>query len=509
MNNLEPEQTIHLTEYYHMLLKHKWIIIIPLILISSLTTFYTLRMQPVYRATSIMVVEKERTRSPITGENLDYQAFLSPSFSFSTHAKLIVSRPVLRRVIKNLKLDQPDKEKTLEISFWREALAQFKNNIYLLLKRKTKNTTAEIKPEIELEVRMDRLTSMLRSKILINPVKNTHLLNVSVEDHDPLLARDITNALLQAYIEFNLANRLKSSRSSLNWMQDQLYETKKKLEDAEEEFLAYKEQERLFSIEGRQQMISSKIANVNSTYIDARNQRAELDTRLKELRHTLTSGQDATHLRALIDNPLVDNLYSQYLEAEMERSRLSKVYKPKHPRMIQINSRIANTRSKFEYEISKETSNLSSQRSVLLEKEKILQKTLEDFENDAMETNRKELKYTILKRNVDTNQKLYNLLLTKVKESSITGDIDVSNIRIAEKAVTPTTPVRPDKKRNVMIGLILGLMTGIGLSFFLEYMDQTLHTADDIEKYLDLPVLSVIPLADPEKPSVLVPANDK
>lgn len=502
---MQPEQTIHLTEYYHMLLKHKWTIIIPLLLISSLTTFYTFRMKPVYQATSIVVIEKERTRSPLTGESLDYETFLNRGFSFRTHAKLIVSRPVLRRVIKNLKLDQPHKEKTLEVSLWRETLSQFKKNIYLLLKRKKENTLTETTPEI----RMDRLTAMLQSKILIKPIKDTHLLNISVEDHNPVLARDITNALLQAYIEFNLTNRLKSSRSSLNWMQDQLYETKKKLEDAEEEFLAYKERKRLFSIEGRQAMIASKIDNVNNEYVEARNLRAGLDTRLKELQHTLKSGKDISHIRTLIDNPLVDNLYSQFLEAEMEHSRLSKVYKSKHPRMIQINTRIANTHEKLDNEIRKEANSLSSQLSVLLEKEKILQKTLEDFENDAMETNRKELKYIIFKRNVATNQKLYDLLLTKIEESNVTGDIDVSNIRIAEKAVTPTAPVRPDKKRNIMIGLILGLMTGIGLAFLLEYLDQTLHTADDIEKYLDLPVLSVIPVANPDKPTVLVPVTDK
>jgi len=488
-----------------MLLKHKWIIIGSLLIINSLTIFYTFRMQPVYQATATMVVEKGKTRSPLTGESLGYETFLVQNISFRTHAKLMVSRPVLNRVIKNLKLDRPAKEEALEVSLWREALSQFKKNIYLLLKPKTKNTLPEVRPEI----RMDRLTGIFKNKILIKPVKDTHLLNVSVEDHSPIMARDITNALLQAYIEFNLANRLKASRSSLTWMQDQLYETKKKLEDAEEEFLVYKEQKRLFSIEGRQAMIASKIDNVNSAYVEARNKRAELDTRLKELQHTLTSGKDISHIRILIDNPLVDNLYGQYLKDEMELSRLSKIYKPKHPQMVQINTRITNIRNQLEDEIRKEANNLSSQRSILLEKEKILQKTLEDFENDAMETNRKELKYTIFKRNVDTNQKLYDLLLTKIEESNIMGDIDVSNIRIVEKAVTPTAPVRPNKKRNVMLGLILSLMTGIGLVFLLEYMDRSLRTEEDVARYLDLPVLSVIPVADPEEPKVLVPRTDK
>ena len=104
---------------------------------------------------------------------------------------------------------------------------------------------------------------------------------------------------------------------------------------------------------------------------------------------------------------------------------------------------------------------MQAERSVLVEKEKILKKTIEDFENDALTINRKQLKYTILQRNVDTHQKLYDILLERIKESNITGDIDVSNIRIVEEAVTPLAPVGPIIKRRVVLGILLGLMAGL------------------------------------------------
>ena len=113
-----------------------------------------------------------------------------------------------------------------------------------------------------------------------------------------------------------------------------------------------------------------------------------------------------------------------------------------------------------------------------------------------METNKKELDYTILKRNVEMNQKLYDTILSRAKEADIIGNIDVSNIRITEKAVLPTFPVSPNKKRNVVLGIIIGLMIGIGISFLWEYLDRSLRTEEDVHRYLDLPVLSVIPIAD-------------
>ena len=115
---------------------------------------------------------------------------------------------------------------------------------------------------------------------------------------------------------------------------------------------------------------------------------------------------------------------------------------------------------------------------------------------EAMETSKKELEYSILSRNVEMNQRLYENLLARAKEADLTGDLNVSNLRIAETALLPTTPVRPNKKRNLLLGIILGLLIGVGLSFFIEYQDRTIRTEADVEKYLGLQVLSVIPAAD-------------
>ncbi len=164
--------------------------------------------------------------------------------------------------------------------------------------------------------------------------------------------------------------------------------------------------------------------------------------------------------------------------------------------MIQAKTKLDKTRKKLHEEVLKEVENLKFERSILFAKEKVLQKTIADFENEALDTNRQELKYKILQRNVETNQKLYDILLAKVKESNITDNIDVSNIRIVEEAVIPNWPVPQNKTRNLMMGFILGLTGGIGLVFFFEYLDRSLRTEEDVHRHIGLPVLSVIPEAE-------------
>jgi succinoglycan biosynthesis transport protein ExoP len=275
-----------------------------------------------------------------------------------------------------------------------------------------------------------------------------------------------------------------------------VYETKKKLEDAEKEFLAYKQDARLISVEGKQQIIAQKITDFNNAYLQARNDRLELEAELEQLKKISQSSKNIALPRSLIQNELMASLHNQLIQAELEFSRITKVYKSKHPKYIQIQNQIHQTRKKLNQEIKKELNNLESKREVLLARESVLQKTIGDFEKEGMETNTKELEYTILKRNVETNQQLYDALLTRIKEADIVGNINVSNIRLTEKATLPVSPIGPGKKRNLLLSIIIGLIIGIGISFFWEYLDRTLRTEEDVKKHLDLPVLAVIPSAE-------------
>ncbi len=493
MNPEENEQTIHLAEYYHVLLKHKWTIILSLLIMLCLVALHNSRLIPIYRATATVIIDKERTSSPLTGQRTDYETYLSESLTFNTHFELITSRPVMEIVVRTLKLDQVemnrDRKDLVEVNPVLQFFSQLKDNFFLLLMSRKEDLPAPLD-------KLTGLVRMLQGMVEIEPVEETRLLWIHVRSPFPRMARDIADSTARAYIEFNMNNKLKASQNTMSWLTDHLYEMKKKLEDAEEEFLAYKQKAKLISLEESQKVTAQKIRKFNDAYIQTRNKRLELDAKLAQLKRITGSGKDIPHLRSLIENELINTLYAQLVQAEVELSRLGKIFKSKHPKVTQVRTKIDKTRKKVRHEMEKELDNLEAERAVLLSRERVLQSTMADFEKEAMDTNRKELKYTIMKRNVEMNQGLYDTLLSKAKEADITGNIDVSNIRITENAVLPGFPVSPNKKRNLMLGVIFGLMIGIGLSFLREYLDRTLRTEEDVERYLGVPVLSVIPLAD-------------
>lgn len=492
-NPFQEEESIHLSEYFMVLSKRKTLIILVFILVVVATMFYSFTSDPIYQSSARLIIDQEKSSSPITGERTDFESYQSQVMTFNTSIKMIQSTPVIHQVITSLKLDAEENDKDLEISFIKKLIAQLKANIKLLLKMDKKQ---ELSPEELENLKMQGLIEMVKGKIEVEQVRDTRLLNLTVKDKDPELAANMVNMLAKKYMEFNLGNKMESSKQTLEWLNNELYDLRKKLEDDEKKFFEYKQQNMVFSITGKQKLAEQKIAEFNNNYLQTRNQRLELDAKIAELNRNIKGIKGVENVRSLINNQRIENIYSKIVDFEMELTRLSKIYKSKHPKVIQAESELEKSEKQLAQEIAKERENLRSERKVLYAKEKILEENIASFEKDALDASSKELKYTILQRNVNTSQNLYDLMVSRVKESNILQTSNTSNIRIVETAQVPVSPISPNKKRNLLLSMVLGLFCGAGLAFFFEYLDQTVRTEEDIQKHFNLPVLSVIPQAD-------------
>lgn len=489
-DNPFEEKEIHLSEYFMVLIKRKTLITLVFFLTVSATLFYTFVSDPIYESSARLIIDKESSASPITGERTDYESYHSQAMTFNTSIKMIKSTPVIEMVIRELNLDE---EQDLEVSFIRELVSQFKSNIKLLLQIDDK---AGLSLEEQENLKQQELIATIKEKISVEQVRDTRLLNISVKDKDPEMAAAMVNTLARKYMEFNLANKMDASKQTLEWLNNELYALRKKLEDDEQKFFEYKQKHKVFSITGKQKLAEQKIQEFNNKYLEARNRRLELDAKINELDRNIRGVKDVANVRSLISNPMIETIYAKLVDLELELTRLSKVYKSRHPKILQIQSEIEKGKNRLAQEIEKEKVNLKSERKVLFAREKTLEKTIGEFEADALDTSSKELKYTILQRNVNTSQNLYDLMVSRVKESNILQTSNTSNIRLVETAQPPVAPVSPKKKRNLALGIVLGLFLGGGLAFLFEYLDQTIRTEDDIHEHLNLPVLAVVPKAD-------------
>lgn len=489
MEPTKKREIIHLSDYFKVVIKRKTLITAFLVMSVTLTMLFSYMNQPVYETSAKLLIEKEQTSSPLTGEKVDYSTYQSQLLTFNTHFKLIESKPVIVELIKELGLGrQRDKKEERPLTRAEIYFKKLKDTIKPYLRRKKEKLTPEKQQEL--------LIKSVQRAISIKQIRDTRLLSISARSIDPQKATNLANTLAQKYIEFDMGNRLDSSTKNLEWMNNELFELKKRLEKDEEKFHEFKQMNKVFSIEGKQNVISQKIEEFNNEYLEARNRRLELEAKLDEISRISGKGSDITYIRSIISNPAIDSIYENLTRLELEATRLSKVFKAKHPKMVQNTSEIDKNRRKLQAEIDKELDNLSTERAVLLAREKVMDKSISEFEEDAVDASGKELRYTILQRNMTTSQNLYDTLLTKVKESGVMSNAADSNIRIVEMAAVPIFPVSPNKKKNLFLSIILGLFGGVGLAFFLEYLDQSIRTEEDVENYLELPVLSLIPIAD-------------
>lgn len=397
---------------------------------------------------------------------------------------------MIQRVVKAMNLDyETQNTDDLEVSALKKLYKRYKQNLKLLLNIKDKI------PPTPRE-KSNNLINVVRSKIAIEEVKETRLLKIAVKDINPDQAALIANSLAKQYIEFNLANRMASSQNTLEWMNNELYSLKKKLEDDEKQFFDFKQENKVFSIEGKQKMVDQKLSEFNTNYLTTRNERLDLDTKIREIERQLNTQPGLANIRSLIDNKAIEEVYAKVKNLEIEYANQSQIYKSKHPKVIQIKEELDKNVTRLKDELTKELTSLKSKREVLQAREKVLKDTIGEFEQDALNTSGNELEYSILQRNLNTSKHLYDTLLIKIKEFDLLKTSDTSNIRLVEEAAAAMQPVSPNKKRNIMMGIVMGLAAGLALAWFLDYMDQTIRTDEDVEKYLNIPVLSVVPIAD-------------
>ncbi len=488
-----------MSDYLNIMLNRKWIILLFLFFTVSVTMVWTFTAMPVYQAVSKVVIGLNKNISPISGDVSAVESYYAEEKNYNTHFKLITSKPVMKLVAEEIDpavyFDQQYRESL-------PSMVQYASRFKQKIKQMKRIVVDRIKSAAPFMIKNnhkivndfeDRKYLYFLSKITVSQIDETRIMEIQVTDTHPERARDIANATAKKYIEFDRSTKLKFAKEKLAWMTNELFLVKKKLEKSEKEFIDYKQTQKMFSMEGKQTVIKEKIAAFNKNYLDARNKKLELDIKLKDLKTALGSDNDIMQIKPMVDEPIIKDLYAMLTTLEIKKGHLTKVYKSKHPKFIQVESQIDDTRAKLTTELEKKLGSLKRERIILSNKEKEMKNQMLTFENEAMQTNNKELTYNILQRNVDTNQQIYDVLLSQIKESNILLSGYLSSLNLVEEADTPVKPVKPDKKKNFLLSIILGLFGGIGISFFLDYFDQTIGHDEDAEIFLGYPVLTIVP----------------
>ncbi|PNU21220.1 hypothetical protein C2E25_02665 [Geothermobacter hydrogeniphilus] len=479
-------EEIHLRDYLRVISKRRNLVITVFLLIFVVVALYTFARTPLYEGMTKVLIEKAQPNG-ISSETA--YRFYDPEF-YETQFQLIKSRAVSLRVVRNLDLlgsgalqsDADEKGPS-----W---LSELIDTVLTVIGSADEEKEAPADPHEE-EI---ALADAISRDLSVRPFKNSRLVTISYRSPDPAFAARIANATAKAYIEETLNMKLDSTRLTLDWMTRKAADERKKLGQAEKVMQQYMVANDIVTLEDRLAVTPQKLSQISSQLVNAEAHRKEQETLYAQVRKAAGNTAVAVTIPAIASDPALQTLRAEILKAEQHIMELSGKFGPKHPVMKKAVGDLSILKKKRDQEITRIIASIKNEYELAVSNEENLRAQMQRTKAEAQNLNQKFIQYGALKREVETNRQLYDALMLKIKEQSITKETQPVNLWIVEKASTPNYPVAPNKPKNLLLGIIVGLMAGIGLAFFVEYLDNTVKYPEETEKALGLSVLGLVSL---------------
>lgn len=459
------EKEIHLRDYLKVIHKRRYTVYTFFIVVFIVVLIGTLSSTPVYKATTKVLIEKAEPYN--LSMMYPYYMTYDPEF-YETQYQLIKSTSVAQKVVKMLSLED------IYGRFFKDGEKLFSGN--------------QNKSKTEI------LSDIISSGIVVTPVKNSKIVNISFMSTNPEFAELIANSIAKAYIEEILEMRMSTARYSLEWMTKKAEEEKSKLEKSEQALQAYMKANDIVTLQDRITITPQKLTEFNAQLIKAETRRKELEVLYNKVKNLSPEMKEAETIPAIASDPTIQSIRTQILKAEQEIEESSKKYGQKHPVMIRAREDLKILEQKKSQEIKRVIGTIKNEYELAKSNENSLRRMLANTKTEALDLNEKFIKYGVLTREVETNRQLYDALIKRIKEQSVTEEIQSVNVWMVEKAEKPVIPVKPRKTLNILLGIIIGLFGGIGMAFFLEYIDNTIKSPEEAEARLGVPVIGVVPL---------------
>jgi capsular exopolysaccharide synthesis family protein len=510
------EKEIHLRDYLRIVTKRKNTVLTFFLITFLVVLISTFTATPIYRATTKVMMERDA--SGALTSNYRYLSY-DPEF-LETQYQVITSMAVAEKVadllgpekVYNAFFKEEDGRKNFlsPVTGWfKSVYASFKEMIGVGgISSSSNDDMANMGLTEKLSVtKADLIAKAVQSGISVSPVSNSRVVQISYYSENPALAMEVVNSVAQAYINQLLDMRMAVSDYSITWMTKKADAQKEKLEKSEQAYQEYMRKQDIVTVEDKITLIPERLSDLTRRLTSAEAENKELKAVYDQILRTDSSALET--IPAISENAAVVAISHQILDAEQNISELSKKYGPKHPVMISAQDEFSGLKLKKKEEIDKVVQTIQNRYQLAVSNEENLRSLLDETKFEAANLNEKYIQLSILKREVETNRNLYDALIKKLKESDITEESQTVNVWVIEEADLPKTPAKPNKKRNILLAVVLGLFGGVGLAFFIEYLDNTVKSPEDIEEKLDIPVIGAIPLYKNENETIVQSVFDE
>jgi capsular exopolysaccharide synthesis family protein len=502
----EQEQQVTLTDYIRILRRGRWIIFLSLIVVMATTIYYTFTTQPVYEASALIMLKEE---GGVKQEIFEVSSFMKRETMINNHVEILRSRTLAEEVIYNLQAS------VYADSLWilgnrkREERIQWKAWLEKALKLKEQE---EKTPQFD-----DLVKSFREGAISVVPKRDTDMIELKVQAYSPFEASLIANTWMKAYVHMDIRESRAEVADIRQFLEDKQREMEQKLTGSETALKNYKQKEGVAELNAETEQVIKMSADFETMYQEAVTDLEANNRRLTLLKSKLNESQKAA-LNSSLSSPVIQELQKQQakliadIASYEQQLKSTDYYSQDDPTLKKYKQRLEGLQEKIREEMNKMVSDGASAMNPLDVSKNLLTSVLEiEAENSSLKARTQELKKIVsrynrelnsvpekhlrlaqLQREMEVNNNIYLMLREKYEENRIAEVGQLGSVREIDQAKPPKEPIKPKKKMNLILGFIVGLGLGVGITFLREYLDTSVKTIEDLEQ-MNFGVLGSIP----------------
>ncbi len=483
----EFDQGFHLRDYWHILKKRKWWFWGVLSGVVVVVLLVTLLMSPIYKVTATLQIIQDNPSALMGGEKTDPLRALTGSSEldrfYETQYKILQSPTIAYGLIDSLKLKDHPSYKQME-----------RDN-----------------PNDPPEVIRQKYAKYLLDNLKVEPVKNSYLVNISYKSTDKQLAQKVPGAMQKEYLKLAMTTRQPSYAMLREWLDHELTRLGNKLELSEKSVYADGQKKDFLSLEAPETNVTiQKYLEVSKLLTMAQADKAGKEAQYRQIKE---KGADAP---LITNHALIQQLRQQLIGLEAQVSGDNKIFGTNFPDYKAQTTKLKDLRQRLNQEIKRLEASIRADYEAASRAESLLQKEFDLQKGKVIDLQNSLVQHHILKRDLQTNQTLYEGLLARMKEASVASTMVASNVSVITAAEPPYKPWLPKPLLFLALALVIGSMGGVMAAFFVEYLDNSIKTTEELEKVVHIPALGVVPLysdnskklaKDEQIPVGLIPHN--
>ena len=505
------DNEVHLLDYWRAIRKRLWLVAGVVALVTMLAVVYVARKPDFFEAQARVQVDLEETGALVNNPRPLYGPADDPIY-FNTQLQILVSPGLMRRVVRTLDLEHnPDFFKgdpAQRQSTWQtmrrmvglgkeqhEAAAKPQDQLPL-----TTTVAAETaREDLNEAKRLAPYVNTILSGLKVEPVKETRgyyketrLIDIKFTHTVPDVTSKIVNAIAETYVFSNLEKRTEANSTTGDFLQKRIAELQQQIRTAEERLVNYAKNNQIISLDPNQNTVVERLAGLNQQLLEAEN-----DRKTAEAAYNAAKIPNAADALVDSESKQASEIESKLVELRQKRAQFLVDATEEAPEVKEVEQQVDELERQLkELRTRKSTTlltNLHTRYQQTLEREHSLRKAFEQQRAQTLSQNEAAINYKIIQQEIETNKSLLKGLLQGAKENDVVMAGKPNNISIVDYALTPDGAVGPNRTRTIILAFFLSIGLGLGLALFLEYLDDTVHSTEEVERVLHLPALAVIP----------------